>query len=376
MNSRMEPQRFVLPSRPNRYLEIDLAKFVAIISMIVNHAYEVFAYREFLKSPGCENPVLYTLNFIIAFLGGVPAAPVFMFCMGLGITFSKNPNQSKLMKRGVQLLLVGLLVNFIIQILPIFWEAPSFDKILGTIPGLFANDVYFFFGLTFFFFAFVFTVKKPVLICCIVGALSLIGGFFLPYIDFDTGNTALNLVLGLFVHTDEYSYFSIASWIIFPIAGYLFGKVLSKEDSKAKFYKFSAVICAGILALTTVMGLSYGYKNSMLNPLGAAEKYYIPNFFSQLWGVAFVIIWIALCYLITGKMKDGRFKNLVIWGSKNIMPIYVLQWLTIVLMKPVLELSADIFFTCVICAVITVMTFCITKLYLYLKAKMRKTKIT
>ena len=281
MNSRMEPQRFVLPSRQNRYLEIDLAKFVAIISMIVNHAYEGFAYREFLKSPGCENPVLYTLNFIISFLGGVPAAPVFMFCMGLGITFSKNPNQSKLMKRGVQLLLVGLLVNFIIQILPIFWEAPSFDKILGTIPGLFANDVYFFFGLTFFFFAFAFAVKKPVLICSIAGILSLIGGFFLPYTNFGSDNIVRNIVLGLFVYTNKYVFFPITAWIVFSTAGYLFGIIMKKVDNKEKFYKMSALVSVSILAITTGLGLSYGYKNSMLNPFEASEyEYYVPNFLS------------------------------------------------------------------------------------------------
>ena len=178
-------------SRQKRYLEIDFVKFAAIIFMIFVHTYEVFTYDAFFESPGYENPVLYALNFIVEFFGGAPAAPVFMFCMGLGITFSKNPTPSKFMKRGVVLLLVGLLVNFLEEILPIFWEAPSFDEIHEAVPGLFANDVYFFFGLTFFFFAFVFAVKKPVLICSIAGAISLIGGFFLPYIGFASDSTVV-----------------------------------------------------------------------------------------------------------------------------------------------------------------------------------------
>ena len=138
-------------SRQKRYLEIDFVKFAAIIFMIFVHTYEVFTYDAFFESAGYENPVLQALNFIVEFFGGAPAAPVFMFCMGLGLTFSKNPTPSKFMKRGVVLLLVGLLVNFLEEILPIFWEAPSFAEILEAIPGLFANDVYFFFGLTFFF---------------------------------------------------------------------------------------------------------------------------------------------------------------------------------------------------------------------------------
>lgn len=363
----------LVSSQSKRYFEIDFVKFAAIIFMIFVHVYEVFSHDAFWESHGYENNMLYFLNYIIEFFGGVTAAPAFMFCMGLGITFSKNPMPSKFMKRGVKILLVGLLVNFFEEILPIFWETPSFEEILEAIPGLFSNDVYFFFGLTFFFFAFAFIVKKPVLICSIAGVLSLIGSFFLPYMDFASDNIAKNLVLGLFVYTNEYVFFPITAWIVFPTAGYLFGRIMSKVDIKANLYKISAAVSVGILALTTVFGLSLGYTNSMLNALEcSAYDYYVPNFFSQLWGVAFVIVWIAISYLIVGKIKDGKFRDLVIWSSENIMPIYVLQWLVIALMIPVLKLSYNIFFPYIACALITVMTFGFTKIYLSLKKKMRK----
>lgn len=110
----------------------------------------------------------------------------------------------------------------------------------------------------------------------------------------------------------------------------------------------------------------------MLNPLECDNfEYYVPNFFSQIWGIAFVIIWIGFSYLIVSKIKDGKFMNLMIWSSVNIMPIYVLQWLVIALMTPVLKLSANIFYTYIACALITAMTLGFTKLYLSLKEKMR-----
>ena len=59
----------------------------------------------------------------------------------------------------------------------------------------------------------------------------------------------------------------------------------------------SAAVSAGVFALTTVISLSLGYENSMLNALDCEDAdYYAPNFFNQLWGVAFVIIWNALCF--------------------------------------------------------------------------------
>lgn len=359
-------------SRSKRSLEIDFVKFMAIIFMIFVHVYEVYARNAFRESPGYGNHVLYFLNSILEFFGGVTAAPTFMFCMGIGITLSKNPAPIKFVKRGVELLLVGLLVNFLEDIFPIIWEAPSLDIILEDIPILFANDVYFFFGMTFFFFAIAFTVKKPVIFCSIAGALSLIGGFFLPYMDFGSDNIVWNLVFGLFVYTNKYVFFPVTSWIIFPTAGYLFGRIMRKTDNKVRFYKISALVSAGILVLTTVLGLSLGYKNSMLNPFESSDyEYYVPNFISQLWGVAFVIIWIAISYMIVGKIRDGKFKNLVIWGSTNIMPVYVLQWLVIALMIPVLKLSFNTLFTYAACTVITAMTFGLTKLYLLLKRRLQ-----
>lgn len=363
----------VLP-RKERYPEIDLLKFMAIIFMIFVHTYEFNTYDAFFESPGYENPVLYALNFLIEFLGGAPAAPVFMFCMGLGITFSQNAAPSKLLKRGGILLLAGLLVNFLEEILPLVWEVESFEEILEAFPGLFANDVYFFFGLTFFFFSFAMAVKKPALVCGIACALSLIGGFFLPYLDFCTENTALNLILGLFVRTDEYAFFPFTSWIVFPTVGYLFGKLFVKTEDRKKLYRRSAILAAVVLILVTVVGLSLGYENSMLNALDCEDAdYYAPNFFSQLWGLSFVVLLAAAAYWITGKMKEGRLTALITWGSKNVMTLYILQWLVIAILAPVVCLSSNIFYTYLICAVVTVLTYFATKLYL--KLNRRGTKL-
>lgn len=363
-----------IPTKTKRYAEIDFVKFAAIIFMIFVHTYEVYAYDAFFDSPDYEKPVLYALNFIIEFLGGAPAAPVFMFCMGVGISFSRTTDMgyTTFLKKGVMLLLVGFLVNFLEQVLPVFWSVSVTDteEILKKIPALFANDVYFFFCLTFFFFAFAFAVKKPVLVCSIAIVLCLIGGFVLPNRNFASDGTVANLLFGLFVRTDDYSFFPLASWIIFPTSGYLFGLLLTNTEDKAGLYKKAAALASAVLVLTTVIGLSLGYENSMLNALECEDAdYYAPNFFSQLWAVAFVMLWIALSWTITHRMKNGKFKCLVEWGSRNIKPIYVIQWLVLALMTPFLELSYNIFFTIVACILATVLTFGATKLYLQLKTK-------
>ena len=53
-------------------------------------------------------PFEYVVNCI---LGGPTAAPVFMFCMGIGIVYSRRSQPEIMIKRGISLMILGLLVN-------------------------------------------------------------------------------------------------------------------------------------------------------------------------------------------------------------------------------------------------------------------------
>lgn len=357
-------------SQRARYLEIDLIKALAILFMIFVHTYEINAYECFFESPSYENPVLYALNFIIEFFGGVAAAPVFMFCMGVGIVFSGKITPKTLMKRAFVLIGLGLLVNFFEEVLPVVWEeGADMEMFLDWLPGLFANDIYFFFPMTYFLFALMVRSKKEVPIASAVLALGLIGGFILPFMKFETGNTAVDLILGLFVRTGEYAFFPFTSWIVFPMAGYLFGRVLVKTEDKAKLYKKIALISAVALAVIAVVGLSLGFENSFINALDCEDAdYYTPNLFSQLWGIAFVLLWEAVAYALVRKANpDSRPARVMIWGSRQVKPIYVLQWVVIFFMTPVLCLTDNIFLTYILCAVVTGITVALTVLWLKLK---------
>ena len=356
-----------------RYMEIDIIKFAAIIFMIFVHTYEIFTYEAFFESPDYEKPVVYAFNYLIEFLGGVPAAPVFMFCLGLGNIFSRDNSPLKQTKRAFMLLLLGLLVNLFEQVFPLIWENPSLEDLIDAIPWLFSNDVYFFFTLACLFFAFAYATKKPVLVCGITCVLSLVGGFFFPFMDFTSDNAVRNTLLGLFFYTNELSFFPFTSWIVFPAAGYLFGAVLTKTEDRKKLYTRCAIIGIIGLVLITVIGLSLGYENSMLNALECAdEDFYTPNFFSQTWALAFIMLFIPVCYWISTKIKPGKLTNLFTWGSRRVKELYVLQWLVIVPFTPILMLSSNIAFTYAMAAVITVLTFLLVALYMFVKSKLTK----
>ncbi len=87
-----------------RQVELDIAKALAIIFMIFLHTLMVVKGFNYSLSP--------TYDFIISNVLGRPwAAPVFMFCMGVGVVYSRHSQWDVMVKRGVKLYLLGVLVN-------------------------------------------------------------------------------------------------------------------------------------------------------------------------------------------------------------------------------------------------------------------------
>jgi predicted alpha/beta hydrolase len=76
---------------------------------------------------------------IIGFLGGSPSAPVFMTLMGLSFYYSRNKGLKSGIRRGLQLILFGYLLNFFRGVLPVYLTGlPAPSKAAG-IPAAVAD---------------------------------------------------------------------------------------------------------------------------------------------------------------------------------------------------------------------------------------------
>ena len=74
-------------------MELDIAKALSIIFMIFLHTVMVVS--------GFNNSISPAYDFIIGNVLGRPcAAPVFMFCMGIGIVYSRHSQWDLMIKRG------------------------------------------------------------------------------------------------------------------------------------------------------------------------------------------------------------------------------------------------------------------------------------
>ena len=161
--------------------------------------------------------------------------------MGVGIVYSRHSQWDTMIKRGVILYFLGILVNVFEFILPHFligyllgnWNAfPIFGGFL-----LFCVDILAFAGLAFISMGILkkleFSNKKLIIVAVV---LSVIGTLFK---GFDFTIPVLNLIFADFIGTaGGYTAFPLFNWLIFPIAGYIWGQYFIRAKDKRDFFKF------------------------------------------------------------------------------------------------------------------------------------------
>ena len=313
-----------LPTNTGRQIEMDIAKSLAILAM-------VFVHVLLFIPNGVDTESAYGL--IVGFFGGVPAAPVFMFCMGVGMVYSRHSQFASLFRRGLRLLFLAYLLNFLRGTLPLTVLSPWIDADAPFFQGeslrmkwlsmLFAVDILHFAGLTFLFFAIVRYFKLNKASLFVVGlALALVELLIVPH---TTKSTVMNEFIGLFFRVDRNSAFPFFSWIPFPIAGYLFGGLLRKCRNKNSFYAFLLAAGSLLFILFTVTALKYQV------PLGMRDDdvYYAQDFYRVLWGVSFILPWLSLLYFLSFCIPEGFLPDTIKRWSRNVNGIYMVHWVII-----------------------------------------------
>lgn len=103
-----------------RQKELDIARGLAVLFMILIHVQLYFA------SKGVMNTYFADFN---DFVGDMPAAPMFMFLLGIGINYSKKTTPKSMLKRGMILLLLGYVLSFVRGFIPNIINAYTFGDL-------------------------------------------------------------------------------------------------------------------------------------------------------------------------------------------------------------------------------------------------------
>jgi uncharacterized membrane protein len=295
-----------LPKKRN--LAADLLKGTAVILMIQVHLMELFATESIYNS---------LTGRISLFLGGPPAAPVFMIVMGYFIARSPSSLKRSIF-RGFKLIGLGFLLNtglnlhLLIRIASGAIEANPWHYIFGV-------DILFLAGISIIVMA---VLKqwfglKP-LPYVIVILLIFIVQHLIPQAD--TG-TAKAYFLAYFTGNGIWwSYFPAVPWIVYPLTGLLF-KVVEK-NSGSLIYKYKWYIFA-VTAIISAVFFSYGLRIS-----SNLELYYNHGFTFYLFTLVFLIFWSIPFVWLAGWTENPalRFTE---WIGRNVTAAYVIQWLII-----------------------------------------------
>lgn len=342
-----------------RQIELDFAKGLAILFMLLGHS-----FQEFTAWPLQPN----ISTFVISFLGGPPGAPVFMFALGVGIVYSRKSSPKNLLPRGIRLIILGLVLNLFRDFLPeytMYIRTGEASHIYSGIDYLFGIDILPFAGLVFLFFAAAAKLKFKNAHYAI--AAVLFAGINLLVSGTTSGIPAVNTALGLLWGTNEYTWFPFLTWIPFPIFGYLFGQFLIRCADKKRFYKtvlYSAfpVLCL-FLVYSIVARVDFGAADGFFQ-----EPYYHHSLIGNIVIISFVCCWTSVLYFLSQHIPDIVLRTFSRW-SRNITTFYCVHWIIIGWSLVVIELPLPLPWILLYFVALVIVSDIVSVHYLKLKSR-------
>jgi len=311
----------------HRLLSIDLARGLAVFFMIAVHTLEVFA------NPEVKNSVF---GQIIEFLGGPPAAPVFMTLMGFSFIYSRESELKPKLLRGFKIFLSGYILNIIRGVLPFTLSTYLKMNIIETFPLEKLNgstiltivDILQFAGIALMIMALIqeFKINKYVILfsAFLISMLSpFLWGFTLniPVVDqiFELfwGDQPIG-----FSFMDNKIAFPVFPWLSFPLLGMFLGDTMKNTIDQNRTFKHFGI--GGIVVLLIGVAISYNNIEYHFN------DYYHSRQGAMLFMCGFVVFWIYITKIAIDKLPTNKLFDLLFRWSKGVTNIYFAQWIIII----------------------------------------------
>lgn len=280
------------PVNLGRQRELDIAKGLAIIFMVLCHGFEIMC--EFFD-PAISSDLAYFILDVV--LGGSLTAPVFMFCMGLCFAYSRRSGAGDMLRRAATTAGIALLLEIFRTALPglLHWSINADPICIQYVYLFFCVDILQFAAMAMLVVALFKKLKlKPVVMVGIAVVFSVVGQL-LQWVT--TGSDVGDIAVGFLWRSHDYAYFPLLSWLIFPVCGYAFSSVWQRLEDKGRFFR----LVTPISWVITVV-----YFASMI-PLG---EYYLSGWEYYGMGILDVVFALIICLAMLGL---GYYLNR--WGG-------------------------------------------------------------
>lgn len=304
-----------------RQLSVDLARGMAVIFMIAVHTLTVYG------DTGVQNSIPGS---IIGFLGGPPAAPVFMTLMGFSYVYARQTDLRQKLKRALKIFLMGYLLNFIRGVLPFeFARILNFDimssvqlKELNAFILFTMADILQFAGIALIIMAFIQKFKfnkiviflSLVLVTCISPDLwgRTSGNLFLDFIlEPLWGNIPIPFI-------ENKIAFPVFPWLAFPLLGMILGDMVKNSSNSNKTYNLIGLTGAIVFIVAAIFiseKMEYHFNDYYHSRPGAI-----------IFMLGFVMLWLYICKLLVDFIPNNPIFTLLFEFSKGVTNIYIIHW--------------------------------------------------
>lgn len=299
-----------------RQTEFDLIKALTIVLMIWTHVYENLS-TGFAPSASSFNAY---------YRGCLFGASTFMFCMGIGMAYTRSGTTKDFFKRGLNIFFTGLLLNFFRVVLSgtitgRYITEPLSAKYLILAIG---SDILYFAGLAFLLMALLRRIglrsRHIMIVSVVLSALA----YCLEGVG--SNNFFLNQAMGFLWGNCSESYFPLFNWFIFVSAGCLFGKTYRHIEDKAKFHSQCFPLGLVITAIYLFVGLKVDQKIFLqLND----ELYLGHRMLPDSLMTIVANIWLISLFYYISKAIPKKAMPVLVHPSRYINQYYCISWFII-----------------------------------------------
>jgi len=295
---------------------------------------------------------------LFGFLAEGPGAPLFMFLMGVSFGFSTRVSRKAVIKRSLQLAVLGYLLNFFkftclqaFHLLPQrFMDDYGINKGSdGVLTLLTTGDILQFAAIALLIIQLISTLPRPFLMALIcVGCVIAIS-------PLHTGMRA-HYLTDLFTAEHGLIFFPVFPWLAYPLCGYCMIYLLRRGNA--------FTICRN----TGVLLLAFSLFLSVYCHISITSDFYRSQPAATLYHIAVVLLWLYACHMAVRYAPATRVCTLLYWLSRNILPLYCIQWVLVCWLLPIAGYKASsISRTLIWIVFITSLTSCILLCFQYLK---------
>jgi hypothetical protein len=305
-----------------RVLAIDIARGMSVILMMMIHTMLIYG-----TIPTQTNTIL---GEITLWLGR--GTTMFLVSMGISFVLSRRQTFTAVCKRALYILAIGYGMNFLKFLVPefIFGGLPeAFVSAYGLQSGTLETGIFFLLlgdilqlaGVTLFIMGLInhFSKSKyvPLTVALLIIAVSKeLSGFRI-------GITGLDYICDLLFSNQFNVYFPVFPWSAFILVGMFLGRWYKElNENQEVFFKRMLFVGLGFIVLGSLLNFS--------NPEYHFGDYYHlgPGGSILLLGANLVLYWLINVVVQLFK-EDNSVFNLLIFCSKHVTSLYVIQWVLI-----------------------------------------------